>query len=542
MNMERFKLEIGSIRIPYTPGLTGEDADGYAVGKAADRIRRITGADPENLRIAKKSIDARRGDIAFVYTVYGETVCGGRGAAKIRAAAEGGELRLHSDPAVIPVKGERPLTHSPVVVGFGPAGMFAGLLLAAEGYRPLILERGGSVEERCAAVDRFVRDGILDPECNIQFGAGGAGTFSDGKLTTRINDPLTAWVMETLHTLGAPEDILYKAKPHIGTDVLRRVVQNADEKIRSLGGEIRYRTAARRIGENRLTTTDGEIPFEALILATGHSARDTVGELIDAGFAVEAKPFSVGVRAEHLQRDIDEALFHEHAGDPTLGRGEYQLSYRRGDRGCYTFCMCPGGVVVPSASEEGGVVTNGMSERARDGVNANAAVCVSVHPSDFGGSPLEAIAFQRNLERRAFEAGGRNYAAPYQTVGDLMAGKRGTAFSRIIPTYRGGCVTPADFEKLMPPFVTEMLREGLADFGRKLKGYDDPAVPLTGIETRTSSPVRILRGEDGCAPGKAGIYPCGEGAGYAGGIVSAAVDGVRCALKLMAAHGPSPES
>ena len=535
-----FKLETGGIRVPHSPGMKGEEADGIALKKAADRIRRLTGAHPGNLRIARKSIDARRGEISFVYTVYGEVEGGGKTASRIASA--GGELRLHSEPELCPARGGTPLAHRPVVVGFGPAGMFAGLLLAAEGYRPLILERGGSVEDRIAAVERFVRAGDLDPECNIQFGAGGAGTFSDGKLTTRISDPLTAWVMETLRGLGAPDDILYKAKPHIGTDVLRRVVKNADEKIRSLGGEIRYRTAARRIGDGRLTTPDGEIPFDALILATGHSARDTMGELISAGFAVEAKPFSVGLRAEHLQRDIDEALFHEHAGDPSLGRGEYQLSYRRGERGCYTFCMCPGGVVVPSASEAGGVVTNGMSERARDGVNANAAVCVSVHPSDFGGSPLEAIAFQRELERRAFDAGGRDYAAPYQTVGDFMTGGRGTAYSRIVPTYRDGAVTPADFSALLPSFVTEMLREGLADFGRKLRGYDDPAVPLTGIETRTSSPVRILRGEDGCAPGRPGIYPCGEGAGYAGGIVSAAVDGVRTALKLMAASGPAREA
>jgi hypothetical protein len=544
MSMNRIKLETGAVRVPFTTGMTGEEADGRAVKKASDRIRRITGAVPENLRVARKSIDARRGEISFVYTVYGEIEADGKRVSKIlRSAEESGEIRIHSDPVLEPKRGDRPLNFRPVIVGFGPAGMFAGLLLASEGYSPLILERGGSVEERTAAVERFIRDGILDPECNVQFGAGGAGTFSDGKLTTRISDPLTAWVMQTLRTLGAPDDILYKSKPHIGTDVLRQVVKNADAKIRSMGGEIRYHAAARGIGNGRLTACGEQIPYDALILAVGHSARDTVGELIASGFAVEAKPFSVGVRAEHLQKDIDEALFHEHAGDPSLGRGEYQLSYRRGDRGCYTFCMCPGGVVVPSASEEGGVVTNGMSERARDGVNANAAVCVSVHPSDFGGSPLEAIAFQRELERRAFEAGGRTYAAPFQTVGDLMEGKSGSDWGRIVPTYRNGAVVPADFGTLLPPFAVEMLREGLADFGRKLKGYDRADVPLTGIETRTSSPVRILRGEDGRAVGRAaeGIYPCGEGAGYAGGIVSAAVDGVRTALKLMEAYRPAEQ-
>ncbi len=537
--MKQIRLEAGGIRISYSPGRTGPEADAAALAKAADKIRRETGAKAENLKIARKSVDARHGEISFVYSVIAEIEESSRTRERIASSAErGGSVRICSEPEVDRTKGGAPLLHRPVIAGFGPAGMFAGLILAEEGYAPLILERGADVKERTAAVERFIRDGVLDPENNVQFGAGGAGTFSDGKLTTRIGDPLVAWVLKTFRTLGAPEDILYKAKPHIGTDVLRTVVENADRKIRQLGGEIRYHAAVRGIGDGRLTAGGESIPWDALILATGHSARDTVGELIGTGFAVEAKPFSVGVRAEHLQKDIDEALFHEYAGDPVLGRGEYQLSFRRGDRGCYTFCMCPGGTVVPSASEEGGVVTNGMSERARDGKNANAAVCVSVHPSDFGGSPLGAIAFQRGLERAAFAAGGRSYAAPYQTVGDLLAGKSGTEYSKIVPTYRNACVKNADFAALFPPFVTEMLREGLADFGRKLKGYDDPAVPLTGIETRTSSPVRILRGEDGCAVGKPGIYPCGEGAGYAGGIVSAAVDGIRAAQKLMAAHRP----
>ena len=536
--MERIRLETGNVKVPYRPGLSGEEADAEALAEAGKRIRRYCGADGANLRVAKKSIDARRGGICFVYTVYGEVPSASRIAERLKAA--GDVFRIRSEPVVGKIKGEAFLSHRPVIAGFGPAGMFAGLLLAEEGYRPLILERGAPVDERTEAVARFIRDGVLDGESNVQFGAGGAGTFSDGKLTTRIGDPLAAWVLEKLHELGAPDDILYKAKPHVGTDVLRTVVANADARIRSLGGEIRYHAAARAIRDGRLTAGGEDIPFDALILATGHSARDTVGELLGAGYAVEAKPFSVGVRAEHLQKDIDEALFHEYAGDLTLGRGEYQLSVRRGERGCYTFCMCPGGTVIPSASEAGGVVTNGMSERARDGINANAAVCVSVLPGDFGGSPLGAVSFQRELERAAFEAGGRNYDAPYQTVGDFLSGRSGTEYSKIVPTYRGGGVKVSDLTKLLPPFVTEMLRLGLTDFGKKLRGYDDPAVPLTGLETRTSSPVRILRGEDGCAVGKPGIYPCGEGAGYAGGIVSAAVDGIRTAEHLMAAYRPAP--
>ena len=525
---EKQRVQVIDIRVPYREG--GRDHEAEAIHKAASFLYRKSGVKPTNLQIARKSIDARR-DITFVYTVYAELEGGKKPfadpAVKIIAAPQlPGEIET----------GVRKLEHRPVIVGFGPAGLFAGLVLAERGYRPLILERGGSVEERVGAVERFVREGVLDSETNIQFGAGGAGTFSDGKLTTRITDPHISYVLAVLHELGAPEDILYKAKPHIGTDILREVVKNADSRIRALGGEIRYHAAATRIGNGSLTAEGERIPFDVLILAVGHSARDTYAELMDAGFLVEPKPFSVGVRAEHRQSDIDEALFHEHAGDPALGHGEYQLSYRSGNRGCYTFCMCPGGTVVPSASEEGGVVTNGMSTRARDGENANAAVCVSVNPADYGSEPAKAIAFQRMLERKAFEAGGGGYRAPMQTVGDLLEGRSGTAYSKIVPTYRDGAVTPADFRSIFPPFVTEMLCAGLRNFGTKIRGYDDPCVPLTGVETRTSAPVRILRGEDLSAVGHPGIFPCGEGAGYAGGIVSAAVDGIRVASRILAEY------
>lgn len=520
---ETKRIQINGVRVTYKDG--GRDFEAEAISKAAALIKKKTGRTPVDLKIAKKSIDARR-EISFVYSVCASIDAGG----KIKSDPD---IKEYSDAELSPIHGTDELNHRPVIVGFGPAGMFAGLLLAENGYAPLILERGASVEERTQAVERFIKEGILDTSTNIQFGAGGAGTFSDGKLTTRINDPLVSYVLRKLYELGAPEDILYKAKPHIGTDILRRVVANTDRRIRELGGEIRYKATAKNISGGKLEVDGETIPFDALILATGHSARDTYAELMNSGFMVEPKPFSVGVRAEHLQADIDRAMFKEYAGDPYLGHAEYQLSYRRGERGCYTFCMCPGGTVVPSASEEFGVVTNGMSTRARDGRNANAAVCVSVLPDDYGSDPRRAIEFQRNLERRAYEEGGRDYTAPMQTVGDLFEGKFGTEYSKIVPTYRDGAVKPCDLTKIFPGFVCEMLKEGLSDFGKRIKGYDEASVPLTGVETRTSAPVRILRGEDGVALGKAGIYPCGEGAGYAGGIVSAAVDGLRIATKII---------
>ena len=520
---ETKRIQISDIRVMYRDG--NRDFEAEAIHKAASLIAKRVGVTPRELKISKKSIDARR-ELSFVYTVT--AVIDSR-ARKITDP----QIKEYSEAELDLVRGTEKMEHRPVIVGFGPAGMFAGLLLAENGYAPLVLERGADVEERTAAVERFISRGAFDVNTNIQFGAGGAGTFSDGKLTTRITDPLTAYVLKKLHELGAPEDILYRAKPHIGTDILRRVVANADARIRELGGEIRYKTTAKAIGNGKLTAEGEVIPFDVLILATGHSARDTYAELLDSGFAVEPKPFSVGVRAEHLQSDIDRAMFKDHAGDPYLGHAEYQLSYRRGERGCYTFCMCPGGTVVPSASEEFGVVTNGMSIRARDGRNANAAVCVSVLPKDYGDDPHSAIEFQRHLERLAYTHGGGGYTAPMQTVGDLMNGKRGTEYSKIVPTYRDGDVKPCDFNEIFPGFVTEMLKAGIADFGRKIKGYDESCVPLTGVETRTSAPVRILRGEDYVAVGKKGIYPCGEGAGYAGGIVSAAVDGIRVARKII---------
>ena len=530
---ENLKITVGGIRVTYDQK---REPDEEAIRKASALLKKRTGATPRRLRISKRSVDARRrAELSLVYTVYAELDAD---TVALEAIESDGSIKRFTEPELSLTHGTRVLEHRPVIVGFGPAGMFAALLLAENGYRPILFERGANVDERVAAVERFTRDGILDTDTNIQFGAGGAGTFSDGKLTTRIGDPSVAYILRRLRMLGAPEDIEYKAKPHIGTDILRSVVKEAERVIVSLGGEIHYRTRVTDITDTSVRAGGNVVPYSVLILATGHSARDTYYELMGRGYLVEPKPFSVGVRAEHLQEDIDRAMYGSHAGDPHLGHAEYQLSYREGDRGCYTFCMCPGGTVVPSASEEESIVTNGMSTRARDGRNANAAVCVSVKPEDYGSTPQGAIEFQRGLERAAYRAAGSDGRAPMQTVGDLLGGTCGREATRIQPTYRDGLVTPCDLHEILPPFVTELLKRGLTDFGRRIVGYDSPDVPLTGVETRTSSPIRILRGDDLTAPGHRGVYPCGEGAGYAGGIVSAAADGLRVATRIIAEYAP----
>ena len=328
-----------------------------------------------------------------------------------------------------------------------------------------------------------------------------------------------------------------KAKPHIGTDILRRVVENADSKIRELGGEIRYNSKAEIVGDKLFVNGD-EVSYGVLVLAIGHSSRDTYSLLMDSGYMIEPKAFSVGVRIEHLQRELDEAMFGDLAGDKTLGRAEYNVSYREGNRGVYSFCMCPGGEVMAAASEEYGVVTNGMSYRDRGGNNANAALAVSVLPEDYGATPAGAISFQRELEKKAFSAGGESYAAPMQKVGDFLEGTLSDKHGKVVPTYMGGKVTPVDMKNVLPEFVTGLLATGIRNFGKKIKGFDTPYAVLTGVETRTSAPVRIIRGEDYTAPSHDRVYPCGEGAGYAGGIMSAAIDGLRVARAVMEAYAP----
>lgn len=504
------------------------------LGAAAGEVKRAC--------VVKVSVDARRRQsIVLVYSVGFELADErAEAAAAAQANAPDVTLRVVKEEALL--RGIVPLAARPVVAGFGPAGMFAALLLAREGYRPLVLERGADVDKRVRAVEGFWNGGALDSGTNVQFGAGGAGTFSDGKLTTRIGDWRCAAILRELHRFGAPPEILFRAKPHIGTDMLRGIVEAIRAEIVSLGGEVRFETQLTGItaGSGGVTgvTADGQaLAAGALVLAVGHSARDTFELLRDTGFALEQKPFSVGVRIEHRQSDIDRALFGEFAGHPALGHGEYQLSLRRGARCVYTFCMCPGGTVVPSASEQGGVVVNGMSEYARAGKNANAALVVSVDGSDFGPDVLGGVAFQRGLERAAYAAGGSDWRAPAQSAGAFLQRRPGLAAGGIEPTYARG-VKEAELGGLFPEEISDMLRMGLTDFGRRLRGFSTEGALLTGVETRTSSPVRVLRGENGQALQTPGVYPCGEGAGYAGGIMSAAADGLRAAEHIIAAGAP----
>ena len=489
-----------------------------------------------DMKIYKTSVDARKKEnICFVYSVSAEVHSPARVDEKI--LAKEGIVPLKEEEMTIEF-GDEKMSERPVIVGFGPCGMFCALLLAENGYRPIVIERGSCVEKRTQDVERFSKFGILDPQSNIQFGAGGAGTFSDGKLVTRINDEKCSYVLSAFHKFGAPEEILYKAKPHIGTDYLKLVVNRMEQRIRELGGDIFYDTRFENFTMSNgkvssVHTNKGEIPCGALILALGHSARDTFSMLMTRGVSMIPKPFSVGVRIEHLQDDIDEALYGKSAGNPLLPKGEYNLSCHNGDRGVYTFCMCPGGQVVSAASEECGVVTNGMSNFARNGKNANSAVAVSVNPADYGNTLQSAIAFQRDLEQQAYIAGGKNYAAPCQTVGDFLGKTSGSEPSKVLPTYRDGNVTMTSLDSVLPGFVTESLRYGLENFDRKIKGFASDEAILTGVETRTSSPLRIPRTEQYLAFNFDNLYPCGEGAGYAGGITSAAVDGIKCALAVM---------
>jgi uncharacterized FAD-dependent dehydrogenase len=426
-------------------------------------------------------------------------------------------------------------SHEPIIiVGMGPAGLFCALRLAAHGLPTTILERGKPVEERVADVARFWREGLLDPESNVQFGEGGAGTFSDGKLTCRLRDPNTAWILDQLIRFGAPTEIRYQAKPHVGTDRLRTVVSTIRADLLQQGCDIRFSTKLSSIVHSNgqistaISSDNLELPCRHLVLAIGHSARDTYATLAGQRLVMEPKPFAIGLRVEHPQSLIDKIQYGQ--PHPALPKADYALTYNNEatGRSCYSFCMCPGGVIIASSSEKGMLVANGMSNLGRDSGLANSALVVNVRPDDFNGNdPLAGVRFQQLWEQLAFEAGGRSYNAPAQNLMAFIKQGKGAFCS----SYRPG-TTETELSTVLPDYVTSTLKEGILSFGRKMKGFITSEATLTGIETRTSAPLRILRGENCQSPTIQGLYPCGEGAGYAGGIMSAALDGVRVADRI----------
>jgi len=509
-------------QIKLAPGDSKDQIPAKIITKLRRRDLMVT-----DYRIVRESIDARdKHDIKLVYTVDFQVVK--RQKPKQFAALNMDEAPEY--PYIDVPSGEEPMLHRPVIVGFGPCGMFAGLLLASRGYRPLIIERGKNVDARMADVEAFWNGGELNEESNVQFGEGGAGTFSDGKLTTGISDPRKIHILEMFVAMGADPDILYQHKPHIGTDVLRGVVKNIRKRIIKNGGEVRFQTRLVEINTKNKAVksvvvespTEGryEIETEDVILAIGHSARDTLRYLLDRGVKMQQKPFSIGVRIEHPQALIDEAQF---GSEIHLPPADYQLSWHcQNGRGVYTFCMCPGGEVIVASSQTGGVVTNGMSNHARSSGKANSGLLVDVRTEDFGSpQPLAGVEFQEKYERLAFENAGRTYRAPMTTWGK----------------FRDGNPEAKPVIDSLPEFAVDAMREAMPELGRKLKGFDSDDAVMYAVETRSSSPVRFARNEN-MEGTFVGLYPCGEGAGYAGGIMSAACDGMKAAEKIIAKYRP----
>lgn len=519
------------------------NADEHALKLLLASELRVSHDAIESMRIVRHSIDARdKADIRSIYSVLFEV---SNDTAK--RIAELGLKNIGRAPEKHdkePTFGTDPQPSPAVVVGLGPAGLFAAYELARYGYKVIVIERGKPLPERKKDVDTFFTSAVLDPNSNIMFGEGGAGTFSDGKLTTRIKDPRAADVLDTLIQFGADSNIAIEAKPHIGTDVLSKVVLNMRKTLEEMGVEICFGSTMTDFdsadGVIKSITVNGKEKIEccAAVLAVGQAARDTYRMLVAKGIELVPKPFAVGVRIEHPQEMIDKSQYGRFAGHPRLGAAEYRLTGKSGNRGVYTFCMCPGGVVVASSSDRGQVVTNGMSYHARDGKNANSAVIVQVNPSDFGSDPLAGMIFQEKIENAAFKLGGSDYSAPAVCVGDFLNSRKPARFGSVQPTYRPN-VVPADISRCMPPAISNGIKEGIREFSRRIRNFDMYDAVLTAVESRSSAPVRIQRDEFGEATRLKGLYPVGEGAGYAGGIVSAAVDGIRAAERIIGKFAPA---
>ncbi len=500
----------------------------------AAKLLRISPSKIRNLSIVRRSIDARKKpEIRIVYTV--DVMVDGS-EKKVLKESRCKQAELISTPRYKPPKNVAAPEVRPVVIGFGPAGMFAALILALAGQKPLVVERGDDAVTRKQKVETFFNGGNLNTRSNVQFGEGGAGTFSDGKLNTGVNNPRLDWVLQQMVNAGAGEDILFDAKPHVGTDVLLTVVQNIRKRIIELGGEVRFNAQVTDVfaDNGRLSALEingsEKIDCHKAVLAIGHSARDTFEKLLERNVPMEAKPFSMGVRIEHKQETVDFSQYG--CENPALPPASYKLVQHLPDRTVYSFCMCPGGYVVAAASEEGGIVTNGMSNCAREGDNANAALLVSVNPEDYPtGGPLGGMYWQREIEQKAFSLTG-SYRAPAQRVGDFLAGKPTEEAGEITPTYRPG-VHFCDLHSVLPPVITDALKAAIPLLDRQLPRFSNPDAILTAPETRSSSPVRILRGENRESIGLSGLYPAGEGAGYAGGIMSAAIDGILTAEAII---------